>query len=98
MCRGARASAMGSAKPEVFASSTTMACSGSEAAIVLARLIAVSGPGSAGGGGASSVSTGRVSGATWPASASSAVSTSWSLSARTVTEQSAGTRSLARPG
>jgi hypothetical protein len=34
---------MGSANPEVLASSEMMACSGSEAAIVLARLIAFSG-------------------------------------------------------
>src|SRR6266481_6048419 len=49
VCRGAAARAMGSANPEVLASSAMMACPGSDAAIVLARLIAVSGPGSAGG-------------------------------------------------
>ena len=48
MCRGAAASAIGSAKPEVLASSEMMTCSGSDAATVLARLMAVSGPGSAG--------------------------------------------------
>ena len=44
VCRGAAARAIGSANPEVLASSATMACSGSDAAIVLARLIALSGP------------------------------------------------------
>ena len=64
MCRGAAASAIGSAKPEVLASSEMMTCSGSDAATVLARLIALSGPGSAGGDGAASVRTGLVSDAT----------------------------------
>ena len=96
VCRGAARRAAGSAKPEVLASSAMMACSGSEAAIVLARLIALSGPGSAGGGGAASVSTGEVPDATRSASSSSAASTSWSLSARTVTGP--GARSLAWPG
>jgi len=64
VCRGAAASAIGSAKPEVLASSEMMTCSGSDAATVLARLIALSGPGSAGGDGAASVRTGLVSAAT----------------------------------
>ena len=98
VCRGAAARAMGSANPEVLASSEMMACSGSDAAIVLARLIALSGPGSAGGGGAASVRTGLAPAATWSASVSRAASVSWSGSARTVTEQPGGTRSLARSG
>ena len=67
-----------------------MTCSGSDAATVLARLIASSGPGSAGGGGAASVRAGLVPAATWSASRSRAASTSWSGSARTMTEQPGG--------
>ena len=44
--RGAQAKALGKANPDVLASSATMACSGSDAATALARLIAVNGPGS----------------------------------------------------
>ena len=98
VCRGAAARAMGSAKPEVLASSEMMACSGSDAATVLARLIALSGPGSAGGGGAASVSTGWAPAATWSASVSRAASTSWSGSARTATVPPGGTRSLTLSG
>ena len=97
VCRGAPARAVGSAKPEVLASSAMMTCSGSDAAIVLARLIAFSGPGSAGGT-AGSARTGSVPAATRSASSSSAPSTSWSRSARVVTAQSPGTRSLAVAG
>ena len=53
-----------------------MTCSGSDAAIVLARLIALSGPGSAGGM-PGSARTGAVPAATRSASSSSAPSTSW---------------------